>query len=206
MYSRETPSRQVACSVVNIIHKSNCAALKSCFTHNSSKSLLLGNSVRVGPLAVEEDTSGLVFPLERVRSKEVALALHQTGSIEVSPAVLVKVGQAGVHRGDGQPNGGTQADHSSPGHLALLDLGLKLGVHKKVDQIRVLLVRVGDALEELGADDAPTLETNSPETLVERLQQRMARYKRKETHMRAHSPRLMFQLNSLEAAFIKFHP
>ena len=112
--------------------------------------------VLVGPLAVEPLARRLVRALEGVGAEEVALRLEEVGR-EVRAAELVKVRQRGRHGGARDPTRDAEGDDPAPRRLARHDLPCKVLVEHEVGKGRVLLVRLGDAVEHLTADNAATL-------------------------------------------------
>mmetsp|Transcript_4155 Transcript_4155/g.13384 ORF Transcript_4155/g.13384 Transcript_4155/m.13384 type:complete len:478 (+) Transcript_4155:362-1795(+) len=98
----------------------------------------------------------LVHALEGVGAEEVTLRLDQVGR-QAGAAVLVKVGEGGGHGGAGDAGGDAERDDAAPGGLALVDVVRELWVHQQRGQVGVAVVRLLDAVEEDGADDAAAL-------------------------------------------------
>lgn len=114
----------------------------------------LGVARNLEPLGVERTRH--VNPLVRVSAEVVSLSLHQVGGKPV-PAVRVEVGQTCRHAWGANAIVDGKADNPAPGSLPVYDLLGKLGVNEEVGKVRVPIVRLLDAVEEDGTDDAPSL-------------------------------------------------
>mmetsp|Transcript_13321 Transcript_13321/g.32540 ORF Transcript_13321/g.32540 Transcript_13321/m.32540 type:complete len:562 (-) Transcript_13321:464-2149(-) len=114
----------------------------------------VGRAERLVPHCVEPAL--LVGALVRVRAEKVALRLHQVGGQPLA-AVRVKVGQRRGEAGGGHALRHRHAHHAPPRSVALCHLLGELGVDEQVGQRGVARVRLGDLVQEHGADDAAAL-------------------------------------------------
>mmetsp|Transcript_3825 Transcript_3825/g.8257 ORF Transcript_3825/g.8257 Transcript_3825/m.8257 type:complete len:521 (+) Transcript_3825:110-1672(+) len=112
--------------------------------------------VLVSPAAVVHLTTGLILALEGVAAEEVTLGLHKSGARESLAAVLVVVRKASHHGWCRESGSSTEGHNAAPGLLLSGDLLLELRVDEKVGKIGVTVVRLLDAVKELGADNAST--------------------------------------------------
>uniref|UniRef100_A0A0A9EVS4 Pgd2 n=1 Tax=Arundo donax TaxID=35708 RepID=A0A0A9EVS4_ARUDO len=125
-----------------------------CHLWSSISSSVIGAPCSLEPLGVERTRH--VDPLVGVSPKVVPLRLHQVGGQPV-PAVRVKVGQASGHARGANTIVDGKADHPAPCRLPVHDLLRELRVHEEVGEVGVPVVGLLDAVEEDGADDAPSL-------------------------------------------------
>mmetsp|Transcript_932 Transcript_932/g.3085 ORF Transcript_932/g.3085 Transcript_932/m.3085 type:complete len:519 (+) Transcript_932:241-1797(+) len=97
-----------------------------------------------------------VRPLVRVRPEEISLRLDEVRR-KSSAAVRVKVRERAGHRGRRDPGVDRRGHDAPPRLVALHELGRELAVDEQRREVRVLVVRLLDAVEEPRADDAPAL-------------------------------------------------
>ena len=96
-----------------------------------------------------------VGTLVRVRPKVIALSLQQVGR-QAAAAVTIEVGQRRRESRDGKALLDGRRDDSTPGRLCFLDRLPEEVVQQKVFQVRVLVKRVLDVLQEDRTNDAAT--------------------------------------------------
>lgn len=92
---------------------------------------------------------------ERVGTKVITLSLEKVGG-EVLCSEAIEEGEGGGEGGRGDTPKGSLGDDISPAILCVVDGLVEEVVKEQVLEVRVRAVRLGDVLQEHGADDAAT--------------------------------------------------
>lgn len=125
-----------------------------------------------GPVDVDVLASRVLVALlagldaEGVGTEVVTLSLEEVGG-EVLGPVAVKEGQSGAEGGSGHAPESTLGDNVSPAGLGFVNGLVEEVVEEEVLEVGVGSVRLGDVLQEDGADDTSTTPHESNLGLVE---------------------------------------
>ncbi|MFS7992110.1 hypothetical protein Hanom_Chr12g01078411 [Helianthus anomalus] len=90
-----------------------------------------------------------------MHTKAVSLSLNQISRQPLSP-ISVEIRKARRHTRSANTRINSQTHNSSPRRLSLDHFFSELRVHQKVSQFWVPVIRLLDAVQEYGSNDAPT--------------------------------------------------